>query len=104
MVSWGGISAPYVRRTLYEITETANHWRRCTLRRTEPLTTGVGVAGCASWPPGAALASSRPSAPGGHAAPRLTHAHCPGRRTLRGLGGGGTASALAMGTLKGRDR
>jgi hypothetical protein len=47
----------------------------------------------ASCPPGAALASSRPSAPGGHAAAAHQHAHWTGAFSLGGWRPGGTASA-----------
>ena len=40
----------------------------------------------ASWPPGAALASSRPSAPGGHAASRPDNARSTSLRSLRSHG------------------
>jgi hypothetical protein len=60
--------------------------------------------GAPSRPPGAALASSRPSAPGGRAAPRPRHAPAR-RRPLRGCVLGGVArTAAAHPRLRDRSR
>ena len=71
--------------------------RRGAGRRVQGLSVWWGRA--SSRPPGAALASSRPSAPGGRATPARGDAHCSSRVLLRGLIRVGTALAVAIGSV-----